>query len=127
AGRGRGTPAVGTSPPGGRGPARARSRGRSVRRREPWSDCAPALPGLGLRAPEVVLEATDVVLTGVGAALHLDDHQLLGALVAQPVRRALGDVDGLAGADDVGLAVDDRGRDAEDDHPVLGAVFVGLV
>ena len=58
---------------------------------------AGALPrGVG-RAAVVVLEAADVVLAGVGAALHLDDHQLLVVGVGDAVRRAQGDVDGVPG------------------------------
>src|SRR5512139_1600184 len=81
----------------------------------------------GRAAAVVVLEALDVVLAGVGAALDLDDHELLARLVAQPVLGALGHVDAVTGPGGDRLAVHDTGGDAEDHDPVLGAVLVGLV
>ena len=47
-------------------------------------------------ATVVVLEAHDVVLTGVGAALYLDDYEVLVMLVADPVRRPDANLDDLA-------------------------------
>ena len=64
-------------------------------RRTRWSRSS-ATWALG-RAAVVVLEAADVVLAGVGAALHLDDDQLLVVGVGDPVRRAQRHVDGVAG------------------------------
>ena len=80
-----------------------------------------------LGPPVVVLEAADVVLADVVAALHLDDHQLLVVRVGDAVRRPEADVDRVTGLRDDGLAVDDAGGRAGDDDPVLGAVLVGLV
>ncbi len=62
-----------------------------------------------------------------GAALDLDDRQLLLAVVGQAVLRTLGYVDGLTGVGEDLLAVDGAGGDAEDDDPVPAAVLVGLV
>jgi hypothetical protein len=59
--------------------------------------------------------------------LHLDDHELLGTLVGEAVLGSLGHVDRLPGSGRRDLVVDGAGRDAEDDHPVLRAVVVGLV
>ncbi len=78
--------------------------------------------------PSVVIgEPADVVLTGVGAVLDLDDHQVLAVLVADPVGRPHGHVDRLTRMGHVKLTVDEAGRDPEDDHPVLTAVDMGLV
>ena len=51
-------------------------------------------------APVVVLVAADVVLAGVGPELHLDDDELLVALVAEPVPGAEGYVDRLVVLDE---------------------------
>ena len=84
-------------------------------------------PAAGLLPPVVVVEAADVVLAEVVAALHLDDHQLVVVEVGDAVRRPDPDVDAAAGLDLDGLAVDRAGRRAGDHDPVLGALAVGLV
>ena len=66
--------------------------------RTPWTRCwASSCAESGRSAPEVVLEADDVVLAEVGAGLHLDEDELLVAGVAHAVGGADGDVDGVAG------------------------------
>ena len=76
--------------PDRRGHRRHRRR-RDDQQRQLSARRAPA----SLVAPVVVLVAADVVLAGVAAELHLDDDELLVALVAEPVLAPRGDVDRL--------------------------------
>ena len=78
-----------------------------------------------LVAAVVVVEPDDVVLAGVAAALALDDHQLLGAFVAEPYRSSGTSMEWPGPMTSV--LVDDAGRHAVEHHPVLGAVGVELV
>ena len=75
----------------------------------------------------VVLEATDVVLAEVVAALHLDDDQLVVVPVGDPVWDTHADLDAAADLDLHRLPVDRAGRRAGHHDPVLGAAPVGLV
>ena len=73
------------------GPPASSPRTRWSRSSATWLDAAGGRgASSGLGAAVVVLEPADVVLAGVGAALHLDDHQLLVVRVGDPVRRARG-------------------------------------
>src|SRR4051794_15355260 len=99
---------------------------------DPWPPLEPSASGpvsvtsLGMMTTEVVVEADDVVLAGVGAVLDLDDHELLGPIVGQSVPRAAGDVDRVSGTGRSGLLIDGRRSDAEDHHPVLAPVLMRL-
>src|SRR5580693_6613647 len=79
------------------------------------------------RPSEVVLESHDVVLAEVGAVLHFDEDDRHRAVVLAPVRLPNGDVDARAGTEVVLDAVEDDGRLAAHDEPVLGALGVELV
>src|ERR1051326_5478016 len=55
-------------------------------------------PGLELSAAEIVLEAHDAVLAEIGAALHLDEDQVVGGGILDAVGGPDGNVDRFAGA-----------------------------
>ena len=83
--------------------------------------------GSSALAAVVVLEAVDVVLAGVLAALDLDDHQRLVARRCRSGAPGRWPRRGSPRGRPPSLAVDDAGRLAGDHDPVLGAVLVGLV
>src|ERR1044072_500703 len=82
---------------------------------------------MALRPVVVVFEACDVVLAEVVAALNLYEDKCLFAGVRDAVRRADGDVHGLAGRERNVLPVERDARAPRDDHPVLRAPRVPLI
>jgi hypothetical protein len=78
------------------------------------------------RAPVAILEAHDVVFTEIIAALHLDDHERIGAAIFEAMASFDRDIRRLVRMNiECVLAVDDV-RDSTNDDPVLAAPMMEL-
>ena len=77
-------------------------------------------------ATVVVREANNVVLAGVGAQLHLDDHKFFIVQIRDAVLRTDRYVEAVASRQDDLFVIDRARRSAADDNPVLVAVLVGV-